>query len=980
MFKRGVSHIDWAISIGIFLVLVLSIVVFLRPGVETFTSHQALVQTVESNLRSEFSNELEKTPIFINSTEQRAGDYQITFTFDGGGFPFEGENEEFVVVDSLSAVVPTQISGDGRDRTLRFDGFLDPRKTNVFYILHANDTTYLSSNLENTFVLFAGLNFSYDFGVTRIERGFDLSRLRTIEQDYDALKETWGIPSDREFLIQIAQTDTFRYTFDDIIFRYARQDPTFQSDVFVKEFRDILLDPNGTRTPILVNIQAGFFGEPTKIICAVDEDCGVCNSCVNGQCEAVSFGSDPLNQCKDVDCSDYYFGFVGGVCYGRASIQSVCNGAGACTQVSEDDCPVSGRGESSGVSCSECQQESGCSGTTMGSCSVALDGTDCMGLCSQCVSGACRQAPSDDASCGTIDCDNLDGYSVVGDNSASGSASCVLRDYSDLTSNRCEGLLDCRDPNTAPDCSVFTDRTLANCGVCQRVQSCSPNGATCTTYPANTPCGPDRVCTETGQCVRSPLEIRGVKRFTSGNYEYGFVRIYPGGKIILDGDNVAITVDAFFENNGAVESNTFSPHLTIRGREITGSGPYALQGGRGRYECGWNDACWWGSGGDSSLVLDASAVSTGAVNVRSGSGGPGGRASVIFRNAQNGNVASLSVIGASGANSGISSFGCSGYNGGSADVSFESSSLNIGSVVVQGGDASSPACVGEPGTGGSATFRGSGSGASITFTSSFNLEGGDGTSGYSSYYRTSVFGRGGSAEVSLSNGGDVSFLGPVNLQGGIGGYSSGAGVMSISANRLSQKRELVIAAGQARSGVCRAYTCWDSGAVLNSQGGEARLSFSGNSYTSEGPVTLTAGSGFSVSSGGSALVSIQATNSFSYTSPFTLRAGNSFDGCLNGYYGGNAIVDINSQTISGSSSFTTYGGNGGRASEPYWCNDACYERVGGNGGDSLLRLRTSSTDPPHNGQGGSVGGNAGSFCRYKQSSRPTNGRFATERY
>ena len=73
-------------------------------------------------------------------------------------------------------------------------------------------------------------------------------------------------------------------------------------------------------------------------------------------------------------------------------------------------------------------------------------GTDCTGTCAVCNgSGSCTQVPADDSACGTIDCDGLD---------------TTCRNYNDLTSNRCEGLNNCKDANTS-DCTSYSDPSIS---------------------------------------------------------------------------------------------------------------------------------------------------------------------------------------------------------------------------------------------------------------------------------------------------------------------------------------------------------------------------------------------------------------------------------------------------------------------------------------------------------------------------------------
>jgi len=77
-----------------------------------------------------------------------------------------------------------------------------------------------------------------------------------------------------------------------------------------------------------------------------------------------------------------------------------------------------------------------------GSCDFPGIGLSC-GTCKACDgTGRCFSTPTDDTSCGVIDCDQLD-------------TSC--RDYKDLKVDRCESFGKCKPPNSASTCTSFTD-------------------------------------------------------------------------------------------------------------------------------------------------------------------------------------------------------------------------------------------------------------------------------------------------------------------------------------------------------------------------------------------------------------------------------------------------------------------------------------------------------------------------------------------
>ena len=55
MNKRGASHTDWAISMAIFIMYILLLIIFLKPGVAPIYKPEGLMQLVEDNFFEETS-------------------------------------------------------------------------------------------------------------------------------------------------------------------------------------------------------------------------------------------------------------------------------------------------------------------------------------------------------------------------------------------------------------------------------------------------------------------------------------------------------------------------------------------------------------------------------------------------------------------------------------------------------------------------------------------------------------------------------------------------------------------------------------------------------------------------------------------------------------------------------------------------------------------------------------------------------------
>ena len=224
-------------------------------------------------------------------------------------------------------------------------------------------------------------------------------------------------------------------------------------------------------------------------------------------------GSDDVD-CGTIGCSGWYV--QSGVesatgteeCYNKQDITSArCEGIEDCKDSNSSDCI----GESNNqlqYSCGTCQyiKSTNCSGIDRGSCSNYLEGTFC-GSGMECDgSGSCvlavtcsGGAGTDDSDCGIIDCSGW--YEQTGTQGADTTEHCYNKQ--DITSARCEGVGNCKDPNS-PDCNEqSSDAEQYSCGICQYISDSNCNGTTlgnCSNYPIGTSCGTEDECNGEGVC------------------------------------------------------------------------------------------------------------------------------------------------------------------------------------------------------------------------------------------------------------------------------------------------------------------------------------------------------------------------------------------------------------------------------------------------------------------------------------------------
>jgi len=242
MNKKG-DHIDWIISIGIFLVFLMTIFVILKPGIIPEYKNDLLFSIVEENLKNEgrdlITNDylgiywtLYKTPLFVNTEECVKID-----------FPFSG-NEKFnkVYVKKPDTISPAgSVSGN----------LLRASESKKYDLLHSKESFSLVSTQPCTKpdgsdpdILDEG---DYTYGTTESFNGISLTKINNLRsQGYTNLKTKWNYPAIKEFKINVGNTPTDVVGFSG--------DPPIDVPVYTKSWSDWVLYEDGSRMSKTVTI------------------------------------------------------------------------------------------------------------------------------------------------------------------------------------------------------------------------------------------------------------------------------------------------------------------------------------------------------------------------------------------------------------------------------------------------------------------------------------------------------------------------------------------------------------------------------------------------------------------------------------------------------------------------------------------------------------------------------------------------------
>lgn len=296
--KKGASHVDWAISMGIFLVFLLLTIIFLRPGTEPIYKGDTLLGIVEKGLKDDTYYTIEKQLLninylgssdtwkirirkasnnglnsnWINTDDIRNYTAVMNSSNDYGDIKWDVYNEYCDKEQPCGGYYP-----ESNDKyVLDFETNLE-NGDNTFYVLHSDNFTY------NTYVTGANgiyidmkddatpgtdewtcsqcildtkpgedYNFTYDFGVSEIFKGFSEDKLNVLENVYyEDLKADWDVPKGVEFTINITNLSSYPadYTFG------TEEEAPMQENIFVRELSSWILQGKATLVPVKVRIK-----------------------------------------------------------------------------------------------------------------------------------------------------------------------------------------------------------------------------------------------------------------------------------------------------------------------------------------------------------------------------------------------------------------------------------------------------------------------------------------------------------------------------------------------------------------------------------------------------------------------------------------------------------------------------------------------------------------------------------------------------
>ena len=236
--KRGSSHIDWVISIGIFIVYILLLLTWIKPGYKPVFETDILIDIAQTTIEEKYNIDTSKTFLRIKGCSAATGAYSFNLDDYSSGFTA------------------------GKFKVLKFD------ETPVLYKDKLKLQTYSISN--NDYWIISSNSYSYGQNpgnldtmpvvetCTSIFVGEPIVIKGLMNTNLQGLKgylEDKGFPESRDYKISIYDIDAKNTVCYSRSANNCDLEPDSNAIVYSREWRHNILNPaDGSSKPVLITI------------------------------------------------------------------------------------------------------------------------------------------------------------------------------------------------------------------------------------------------------------------------------------------------------------------------------------------------------------------------------------------------------------------------------------------------------------------------------------------------------------------------------------------------------------------------------------------------------------------------------------------------------------------------------------------------------------------------------------------------------
>lgn len=235
MNKRGDTNIDWVMSIGIFIIYILLLLVWIKPGYKPVFEQDTLISIVKNNIEKDFSWEVRKTLLKLKCNQLGTFDFGLDsyIPVSAGNFDVRRvDTNERAVYGGALTINLYNSNGENDFWVISSDAIYGSNPNE----LGDPNPIIMCDIIAGEPVIYKGLR---DYGGLTLP-GFDSSN--------------WGFPQSKEFKIVLSDFQS------EICYGKTGHVncETFQPEgnavVYSKEWRYNILDKDGNLKPVLITI------------------------------------------------------------------------------------------------------------------------------------------------------------------------------------------------------------------------------------------------------------------------------------------------------------------------------------------------------------------------------------------------------------------------------------------------------------------------------------------------------------------------------------------------------------------------------------------------------------------------------------------------------------------------------------------------------------------------------------------------------
>lgn len=249
--KKGFGYIDFAISIGVFVIALILAFVIVRPTIKQENSGSFLLPVLRDGFEKATYWKIERHPFFINSSNENLGTYEVEvpFDFNSNNINLTDKDLNYVPFDYYKDI-PLQ-----KDFNITFKAQLPKNLKEPFYLLYSKDFYYNPTTFDShpgvhpgDFIVISFSNVTH--GISEDFFGISVDKFKKLN-DYDALKSQFKFPVKNDFAISV-----YAPVSKEKILSYSRVNPNENAPIYSITYTSFLLYWNTTRIPVLVSLQA----------------------------------------------------------------------------------------------------------------------------------------------------------------------------------------------------------------------------------------------------------------------------------------------------------------------------------------------------------------------------------------------------------------------------------------------------------------------------------------------------------------------------------------------------------------------------------------------------------------------------------------------------------------------------------------------------------------------------------------------------